>query len=98
MPRGRWRRSPSLLWGCGLIVLLAVTALAAPLLAPYPPDEQLDPAAGSYRPPGPERAGAPGNAGSWRLPARARRPPAGLKIEPRGAAETIPASEVLNLA
>src|SRR3954451_1707914 len=97
MPRGRWRRSPSLLWGCGLIVLLAVTALAAPLLAPYPPDEQLDPAAASYRTPGTELAAVHRNDGSWRLADRGPRPPPGLEIERLGAAETLPASEVLNL-
>ncbi|MFL6261488.1 MAG: ABC transporter permease [Thermoanaerobaculia bacterium] len=98
MPRGGWRRSPSLLWGCGLIALLVVTALAAPLLAPYPPDEQLDPPAGSYRPPGTELAAVHLRDGSWRLADRVRRTPAGLEIERLGAAETLPAAEVLNLA
>jgi len=97
MPRGSWRRSPSLLWGGGLIVLLVLTALAAPLLAPYPPDEQLDPPAGSYRPPGTRLAAIHLRDGSWRLADRVRRTPAGLEIERLGAAETLPASEVLNL-
>lgn len=97
MPRGRWRRSPSLLWGGGLIVLLLLTALAAPLLAPYPPDEQLDPPAGSYRPPGTALAAVRLRDGSWRLAERVRRTPGGLEIERLGAAETIPAAEVLNL-
>jgi ABC-type dipeptide/oligopeptide/nickel transport system permease subunit len=97
MPEGRWRRSPSFLWGGGLIVLLIMAALAAPLLAPYPPDEQLDPPAGSYRPPGTVLAAVRLKDGSWRLADRVRRTPAGLEIERLGAAETLPASEVLNL-
>lgn len=97
MPRGFWRRSPSFLWGGGLIVLLVVTALAAPLLAPYPPDEQLDPPAGSYRPPGTALAAVHLQDGSWRLADRVRRTPGGLEIERLGAAETLPAAEVLNL-
>jgi peptide/nickel transport system permease protein len=35
--------------------------------------------------------------GSWRLAERVRRTPAGLEIERLGAAETLPASEVVNL-
>jgi peptide/nickel transport system permease protein len=97
MPRGPWRRSPSILWGGGLIVLLILTALAAPLLAPYPPDEQLDPPAGSYRPPGTTLAAVRLQDGSWRLADRVRRTPAGLEIERLGAAEALPAAEVLNL-
>jgi peptide/nickel transport system permease protein len=97
MPRGSRRRSPSFLWGAGLIALLAVTALAAPRLAPYPPDEQLDPPAGSYRSPGTGLAAVHLRDGSWRLADRVRRTPVGLEIERLGAAETLPASKVLNL-
>jgi peptide/nickel transport system permease protein len=97
MPRSSWRRSPSLLWGGGLIVLLILAALAAPLLAPYPPDEQLDPPAGSYRPPGTALAAVHLRDGSWRLAGRVRRTSEGLEIERLGAPETLPAAEVLNL-
>jgi peptide/nickel transport system permease protein len=97
MRSGSWRRSLSFLWGSGLIALLVLTALAAPLLAPYPPDEQLDPPAGSYRPPGTGLAAVHLRDGSWRLAERVRRTPGGLEIERLGAAETLPASRVLNL-
>src|SRR3954447_25151429 len=96
MPRNR-RYPPVLLWGGGLIAALLLIALAAPLLAPYDPDEQLDPPAASYRPPGTALAVVHLADGSWRLGERARRTPAGLEISRLGVAETLPASQVLNL-
>lgn len=97
MPRGRWRRSPALVWGSGLIALLLLSALAAPLLAPYDPDEQLDPPAASYRPPGTALVAIHLADGSWRLAERARRTPSGLEISRLDAVETLPASRVVNL-
>jgi peptide/nickel transport system permease protein len=91
------RRSPSLAWGGGLTLALLLAALFAPLLAPYDPNEQLDPPAGSYRPPGTSLAAVHLADGSWRLADRARRTPAGLTIERLGVAETYPAARVLNL-
>lgn len=96
MPRNR-RRSPVLLWGGGLIAALILIALAAPLLAPYDPDEQLDPPVGSYRPPGTALAAVHLTDGSWRLAERARRTPSGLEISRLGAVETLSDSQVLNL-
>jgi peptide/nickel transport system permease protein len=96
MPRNR-RRPPALLWGGGCIAALLLIALAAPLLAPYDPDEQLDPPAGSYRPPGTVLAAVHLTDGSWRLAERARRTPSGLEISRLGKVETLPASRVLNL-
>jgi peptide/nickel transport system permease protein len=96
MTRNR-RRPPALLWGGGCIAALLLIALAAPLLAPYDPDEQLDPPAGSYRPPGTVLAAVHLTDGSWRLAERARRTPAGLEISRLGKVETLPASRVLNL-
>jgi peptide/nickel transport system permease protein len=80
-----------------LIAALILIALAAPLLAPYDPDEQLDPPAGSYRPPGTALVAVHLADGSWRLAERARRAPSGIEIERLGAVETLPASQVLNL-
>jgi ABC-type dipeptide/oligopeptide/nickel transport system permease subunit len=99
MPRlTRWLRgSPSLAWGAGLTLALLLAALFAPLLAPYDPNEQLDPPAGQYRPPGTSLAAVHLADGSWRLAERARRTPAGLAIERLGVAETYPAVRVLNL-
>jgi peptide/nickel transport system permease protein len=92
------RRSPALLWGAGLLAVLFVSALGAPLLAPYDPDEQLDPPAASYRPPGTVLAAVHLADGSWRLAERVRRTPSGIAISRLGAVEALPASQVLNLA
>jgi peptide/nickel transport system permease protein len=80
-----------------LVLALILIAAAAPLLAPYDPDEQLDPPAGNYRPPGTELAAVHLADGSWRLADRVRRTSAGLAIERLGGVETLPASRVLNL-
>jgi peptide/nickel transport system permease protein len=96
MLKSRWR-SPTLVWGGGLIALLTFSALAAPVLAPYDPNEQLDPPAGSYRRPGTALAAVHLEDGSWRLAERTRRTPEGLTIERLGVVETLPASQVVNL-
>jgi peptide/nickel transport system permease protein len=80
-----------------LIVLLSLGALGAPLLAPYDPDEQLDPPAASFRPPGTALAAVHLADGSWRFAERARRIPSGLEITRLGTVEILPASRVLNL-
>jgi peptide/nickel transport system permease protein len=93
------RRKPAatLLWGGTLAALLVVTALAAPLLAPYDPSEQLDPPAGLYRPPGTVLAAVHLAGGGWRLADRVRRTAGGLEIVRLGSLETLPASAVANL-
>ena len=93
----RRKPAPTLLWGGALACLLLVTALAAPLLAPYDPAEQLDPPAGLYRLPGTVLAAVRLTAGGWRLADRLRRTPGGLEIERLGVVETLPAGDVANL-
>ncbi|MBW8873378.1 MAG: ABC transporter permease [Acidobacteria bacterium] len=93
----RRRPAPTLLWGGALAGLLVATALAAPLLAPYDPAEQLDPPAGLYRPPGTVLAAVHLAGGGWRLADRVRRTAEGLEIERLGQAETLPADQVSNL-
>jgi peptide/nickel transport system permease protein len=90
-------RSPLIAWGAGLVGALVAMALAAPLLAPYPPHEQLDAAGGRYRPPGTALAAVRLADGRWLLAERARRVAGGLEIERRGRLETLPAAAVANL-
>ncbi|MFY9822122.1 MAG: ABC transporter permease [Thermoanaerobaculia bacterium] len=93
----RRRPASTLLWGGALAGLLVAAALAAPLLAPYDPAEQLDPPAGLYRPPGTVLAAVHLADGRWRLADRVRRTAAGLEIERLGVAETFAGREVANL-
>jgi peptide/nickel transport system permease protein len=90
-------RSRSLLLGAVLATLLGLAALAAPWLAPYDPDEQLDPATASYRPPGTSLAAVHLADSTWRLADRAERVPEGLRIERRGQTEVLSAGQILNL-
>ena len=84
-------------WGAaGVAVLLAIAALA-PLLAPYDPTEQIDPAGGLYRPPGTALHAVRLTDGGWRLAERVERTPEGLKIERLGRVEALPAGRVANL-
>lgn len=86
----------SLRWGLPLVAALAVVALAAPWLAPYPPNEQLDPAGAAERPPGTVLAAVETAAG-WRLADRVERTDDGLIMERRGRRYELAAEEVLNL-
>jgi peptide/nickel transport system permease protein len=89
--------SATLRWGLGLTVFLFAVALAAPLLAPYDPNEQVDPAAGGLRPPGTALPAVRLASGGWRLADRVERTATGLRLERRGRVEELPAAAVLNL-
>ncbi len=94
--RDGWRRTARSAGGL-LVALLATVALAAPWIAPYDPDQQLDPAAGQYRPPGTVLAAVELADGQWLLADRARRTPEGLTIERLGKPRSLAAAEVANL-
>jgi len=81
----------------GAVAALVLIALAAPLLAPYAPAEQLDPAAGRLRPPGTTLAAVHLDDGSWRLAERVERTAGGLRIVRLGRVEELPAERVVNL-
>jgi peptide/nickel transport system permease protein len=76
---------------------LLLVAAAAPLLAPYDPDEQVDPPVSLYRPPG-TRLAAVHRTNGWILAERAERTPNGLRIARLGRETELPAGEVRNLA
>lgn len=90
-------RNQNLFWGGLLASLLALTMAAAPWLARIDPDEQLDPAAAAYRPPGTSLAAVRLADGTWRLADRIERIPEGVRIERLGRTEVLPANQVLNL-
>ena len=91
----RW--PPAVVCGASILAVLAGLALAAPLLAPYDPDEQLDPAAGLLRPPGTELAVVRLADGRVRLADRLQRTATGLTLERLGVSESWPAAQVTNL-
>jgi peptide/nickel transport system permease protein len=86
-----------LAWGTSLVAMLLLAAALAPWLAPYDPDEQLDPAVATYRPPGTSLPAVRLADGSWRLADRVERVSEGLRIERLGRTEVLPAAAVLNL-
>ncbi|HXO20396.1 MAG TPA: ABC transporter permease [Thermoanaerobaculia bacterium] len=91
------RRSPLLRWGLALTGALLLVAAAAPLLAPYDPAEQVDPAATLYRPPGTALAAIRLRDGGWLLADRVSRTAAGLAYERLGKVDSLPAARVANL-
>lgn len=85
-------------WGGGLVAALVAVAAAAPLLTPYDPAEQLDPAMSQFEPPGTVLAAVHLADGSWRLAERARRVPEGLRLESGSRSELLQAGAVANLS
>lgn len=94
--RPRWR-SPALFCGAAILAALSLLALVAPWLAPYDPNEQLDPAAGLYRRPGTELWVVRLADGRIRLADRVERTPAGLTLRRLGRDESHAADQVTNL-
>ena len=84
-------------WGLRSCALLILVALAAPVLAPYDPAEQLDPVVARFQPPGTVLAAVRLADGGWRLADRVERTPDGLTVERLGRSETLAAAEVANL-
>jgi peptide/nickel transport system permease protein len=93
----RRRGGPLLYWGSALCAGLVLLALTAPLLATAEPDEQLDPAAAFYRPPGTVLAAVRLVGGDWRLADRVERTAGGVRLERLGRVEELPAAAVANV-
>lgn len=96
--RGSGRKwPPALRVGLALLALFALAAVLAPWLAPFDPDEQLDPPAALFRPPGTALHVVRLADGRVRLADRVERTPSGLEIARRGGQESYTAAEVANL-
>lgn len=87
-----------LTWGLALVMGLATIALLAPLIAPYNPDQQVDPVAGRYLPPGSSRLAVHLHDGRWLLARRVERKAETLRIVRQGRTLTIPLAQVANLS
>lgn len=87
---GHWL--PSRLGRVGLMIALVLGAVAigAPLLAPQPPYEQIDPAAGRFLPPLSSRVVLPLREGGWLLADSAEVSERGIEVERLGRRETLP--------
>jgi peptide/nickel transport system permease protein len=83
--------------GGALLALLVVLALAAPLVAPADPAEQLDPVAGRYLPPGSRRVALVFADGRSLLAESAERRGEELVVRRLGRSERHPAAKVVNL-
>lgn len=81
--------------GAALCLAILFVALAAPWLAPLPPDQRLD---STYRPPG-TRVEVVRVAGGNRIYGadRVRRTEGGLEVDHRGRTDILPADQVANL-
>jgi peptide/nickel transport system permease protein len=93
-------RAPRLLRTVGgvLVALLAVLAVVAPVLAPYSPNLQVDPAVSRYRPPGTVLAVVELEGSRTLLAEAVERTPEGLAIERLGRRQVVPFDRVQNLS
>lgn len=82
--------------GFALLGTIALAALLAPLLAPYPPNEQLDTVGAKLRPPGTTLLAVEIFNRGWRLCEKATRNGPTLVLECRGQREEVPLTEVRN--
>ncbi len=91
------RSSGTLRLGIALLGLIAGVAIGAPWLAPYDPNEQLDPASGNFRPPRTHLAAIERKDGGWLLADSVRRAGEWLFYTRLGTEGRLPAAEVANL-
>lgn len=89
--------SPLSRWGLALVLVLMVVSVGAPVLAPYPPYEQVDPAAARYLPPGTRKEAALLRDGRWLLADEIEVTPEALIIDRLGATEKVHLEDVVNL-
>ena len=87
-------KRPSVVWGLAILGALLLLALAAPLIAPYDPTQQLDPVAGGHLPPGSRMTAVELEDGRWLLADEARSTPEGLRIERLGKTQVVAAQQV----
>jgi peptide/nickel transport system permease protein len=91
------RRTPLVRWGAGLLALMALATLAAPLLAPHDPTEMVDPAAARHRPPGTRLLAVRLDDGGWLLADEVEIGSERVRLRSRGDWREIPRQRVANL-
>lgn len=97
---GPWRSNALWRWGLFSTLSLGLLAVAAPLLSPYSPSEQVDPASSSLRPPGTTLSVVhwrDGETERWFLADSVRPGAQSLIVERRGRQHVLPLASVLNL-
>ncbi len=96
-PRVAVRLPPLARWGTACLALVVAAALAAPLLAPYDPAEQTDPAAARHRPPGTSLIALRLADGGWLLGEELDSAGDPLRLHRLGRWQEVPRSRVVNL-
>ncbi|MFQ5351099.1 MAG: ABC transporter permease [Thermoanaerobaculia bacterium] len=91
------RRTPLLGWGGGLVGLVALAAVAAPLLAPHDPIEQVDPVSARHRPPGTRLLEVRLDDGARLLADEVELADEGVRLRRRDEWRTLPRRRVINL-
>ena len=91
------RRTPLIRWGAGLLALVALAAIAAPILAPHDPTELVDPAAASHRPPGTRLLAVQLDDGQWLLADEVEIGRDRLRLRSRGEWREVARHRVTNL-
>ncbi len=95
--RASARRAPLIRWGAGLLALMGLATLAAPLLAPHDPTAMVDPAAARHRPPGTRLLAVRLDDGEWRLADEVEVGPERVRLRRRGEWLELPRQRVANL-
>ncbi len=90
-------RTPLVGWGAGVVLAIAAVALAAPLLAPHDPIEQIDSAVARHRPPGTRLIELRLDDGERLLADEVEVTRAKVRLRQRDAWRELPAARVANL-
>ena len=92
------RRSPLLRWGAGMVAVMALAAVAAPLVAPHDPIAQLDPPSARHRPPGTRLFAVHLEDGNWLLADEVEVRGSDVRLRQRATWKQIARDRITNLA
>lgn len=91
------RRSPLVRWGAGMVAVMALAALAAPLAAPHDPVAMIDPPAARHRPPGTRLYAVHLDDGKWLLADEVDVREGDVRLRQRRVWREVPLARITNL-